>query len=304
MKLQKALFNLININAVISLLLVLFQTNLNVFSFYSIFLKEYGFFIATNLLGLLSYKLILNSFKAEVVRNSLFDILTLMLYFIFNLNPYILFTYIIIRQVVVLYNYLIKHYGNKSFSRLLSMNPTFVFLLSFLFTIVVGAILLLLPAATVSGEKTSLLGAIFTSTSATCVTGLVIYDTGAHFTVFGQMIILSLIQIGGLGIMTISTAFAILLGQRMNLQSEQIMQNVTGESHRINMKNLIKNVIFTTLIFELIGSLFLYKTFSHVFVSANKILYYSVFHSVSAFCNAGFALMPDSFSGFNSENPT
>jgi trk system potassium uptake protein TrkH len=201
---------------------------------------------------------------------------------------------------VAFYNYLITFYGNKSFSRLLSLNPTLVFLMSFFLTIIVGAILLLLPAATVSGEKTSLLGAIFTSTSATCVTGLVLYDTGTHFTFFGQMIILLLIQIGGLGIMTISTAFAILLGQRMNLQSEQIMQNVTGESHRINMKNLITNVIFTTLAFELIGSLFLYKTFSHVFVSSNKVLYYSVFHSVSAFCNAGFALMPDSFSGFYS----
>lgn len=300
MKLQRVLSNILNFNALISLLLVLFQSNLNVFNYYPTFLKEYGLFIATNLLVLLIFKLVKNSFKTDIVRNSLFDILSLILYFIFNLNPYIIFTYVILRQLVVLYDSLMKYYGKKSFVRLLSLNPTFVFLMSFLLTILGGTILLLLPASTVPGEKTSLLGSIFTSTSATCVTGLVIYDTGTHFTVFGQMVILSLIQIGGLGIMTISTAFAILLGQRMNLQSEQIMQNVTGESHRINMKNLIKNIILTTLVFELIGSLFLYKTFSHVFVSSNKALYYSVFHSVSAFCNAGFALMPDSFSGFYS----
>ncbi len=300
MKLQKYLFQLLNFNAVVSLLLVIFQSSLDIFNFYPVFLKEYGFFVSANLLVLLTSKLVRKSFDIEIVRNSLFDFLTLILYFIFNLNQFVIFTYVILRQLVVLYDFLVSNYGNKSFTRLLSLNPTFVFLMSFLLTIVVGAILLLLPAATVPGEKTSLLGSIFTSTSATCVTGLVIYDTGTHFTVFGQMVILSLIQIGGLGIMTISTAFAILLGQRMNLQSEQIMQNVTGESHRINMKNLIKNIIFTTLAFELIGSLFLYKTFSHVFVSSNKILYYSVFHSVSAFCNAGFALMPDSFSGFYS----
>ena len=143
----------------------------------------------------------------------------------------------------------------------LSDNPPVLVMLTFFLAIFIGSLLLMLPAATSSGEETSLLGALFTSTSATCVTGLIVYNTGTHFTIFGQIIILALIQIGGLGIMTISSAFAIILGQKMSLKRESIMQNVIGESNKLDMINLVKNVVIVTITLELLGAVILYFTF-------------------------------------------
>lgn len=176
-----------------------------------------------------------------------------------------------------------------------STNPAVLVLISFFLAIFTGTLLLMLPIATVVGKTTSLVGALFTSTSATCVTGLIVYDTGTHFSQFGQLIILVLIQIGGLGIMTISSAFAIMLGQRLSLRSENMMQSVVGESNRLDMTSLIKNIILVTFSFELIGTTILYLSFNNTFGSTSEALYYSVFHSISAFCNAGFSLFADSF---------
>ncbi|OPX27588.1 MAG: hypothetical protein B1H06_04665 [Candidatus Cloacimonas sp. 4484_143] len=173
---------------------------------------------------------------------------------------------------------------------MLSDNPPVLVMLTFFFTIFIGSLLLMLPAATTLGEETSLLGAIFTSTSATCVTGLIVYDTGMHFTLFGQIIILILIQIGGLGIMTISSAFAIILGQKMSLKRESVMQNVVGESNQLDMVSLVKNVVVVTITLELLGAVILYFTFLSKSYSVNQALYHSIFHSISAFCNAGFCL--------------
>jgi len=177
---------------------------------------------------------------------------------------------------------------------MISDNPPVLVMLTFFFTIFIGSLLLLLPAATSQGEETSLLGAIFTSTSATCVTGLIVYDTGMHFTLFGQLIILALIQIGGLGIMTISSAFAIMLGQKLSLKRESIMQNVIGESNQLDMVSLVKNVVVVTITLELLGAVILYFTFLSKSYSVNQALYHSIFHSISAFCNAGFCLYPNS----------
>jgi trk system potassium uptake protein TrkH len=182
----------------------------------------------------------------------------------------------------------------------LSENPPVMVLLSFLLTIFIGALLLMLPAATVDGKETTLLGALFTSTSATCVTGLIVYDTGTHFSLFGQFIILFLIQIGGLGIMTISSAFAIMLGQKLSLKSESLIQNVVGESNKLDMISLVKNVLLVTVIFELIGAIILYFSLVGNSYTPQKAVYYSIFHSISAFCNAGFSLYSDSLTAFRS----
>ncbi|RLC52269.1 MAG: potassium transporter Trk [Candidatus Cloacimonadota bacterium] len=187
--------------------------------------------------------------------------------------------------------------GGKFFDKLAQNPPVFV-LFSFLFAIFIGTLFLLLPGATVASEETSLIGALFTSTSATCVTGLIVYDTGTHFTLFGQLVILLLIQIGGLGIMTVSSAFAIMLGQKLSIRSENLIQNVVGETNKVDMINLIKHVLIVTFFFEIIGALFLYLTFRGDFISHYQALYYSLFHSVSAFCNAGFSLFPDSFMSY------
>jgi trk/ktr system potassium uptake protein len=190
-------------------------------------------------------------------------------------------------------------YKGKFFDKL-SENPPIFVLYSFFLMIFVGTLLLMLPAATVQGNETTLIDALFTSTSATCVTGLIIADTGTHFTLFGQIIILLLIQVGGLGIMTISSAFAIMLGQKLSLKRESLIQNVVGESNKLDMISLVKNILIVTFLFELIGAVLMYFTFRIEHNSTNQAIYYSVFHSVSAFCNAGFSLYPDSFVTFKS----
>jgi trk system potassium uptake protein TrkH len=205
--------------------------------------------------------------------------------------------FLFIRQVFFIARFFFLHaFEGAVFKRLVS-NPPVTFLLSFAVTILTGSLLLMLPSATVSHKMTPFINALFTSTSATCVTGLIVVDTGTYWSLFGQLVILGLIQIGGLGIMTISTAFAVLLGQRLNLKVENVMQNVMGESKSFDMFSLIKNVIFATLVIEFIGVLFLFGTFIKLHTPI-KALYYSVFHAVSAFCNAGFGLYSDSFSGF------
>jgi trk system potassium uptake protein TrkH len=182
----------------------------------------------------------------------------------------------------------------------LSDNPAVFVLFSFFLVIFIGSLLLLLPSATVSGEDTSIIGALFTSTSATCVTGLIVYDTGTHFTIFGQLIILFLIQIGGLGIMTISSAFAIMLGQKMTLRNESLIQNVIGESNKIDMISLAKNIVIVTLAFEFLGAVIIFLTFKNTFLFSDKAIYYSIFHSISSFCNAGFSLFHNNFMDFRS----
>ncbi|MDY6916026.1 MAG: TrkH family potassium uptake protein [Candidatus Cloacimonadota bacterium] len=203
--------------------------------------------------------------------------------------------YLLGRQSFIIIRYLSIRKHEDSFFDKLSENPPIFVLLSFLITIFGGTLLLLLPRATAAGATTTFLDALFTSTSATCVTGLIVVDTGTHFTILGQLVILLLIQIGGLGIMSVSSAFAIMLGQKVSLRSESLMQNVMGESNKLDMKYLVKNIVIVTFIFELLGAIFLYFTFKSDFLSTQKAIYYAVFHSISSFCNAGFSLFPDSF---------
>lgn len=202
--------------------------------------------------------------------------------------------FLLIRQTYYIAKYFFFHAFEGAIHKRLLKNPPVTFLVSFAVTIMTGTILLMLPSATVSHKITPFINALFTSTSATCVTGLVVVDTGTYFSVFGQLIILTLVQIGGLGIMTISTAFAVLLGQKLTLKIENVMQNVMGASMRFDMLTLVRNVVLLTAVFEIIGAIILYPTFSQVYAPP-KALYYSVFHSISSFCNAGFCLYSDSF---------
>ncbi|MBN1949304.1 MAG: potassium transporter Trk [Candidatus Cloacimonetes bacterium] len=208
--------------------------------------------------------------------------------------------YLLGRQAFLLVRNLILGEKRGELLNKLYNNPPLLVLFTFLLAIFLGTLMLMLPAATVGGAKTSVIGAAFTSTSATCVTGLIVYDTGTHFSFLGQMIILLLIQMGGLGIMTISSAFAIMLGQKISIKGESIIQHVVGEMTKVDMMSLLRSVIVVTFSFELLGAVFLYTTFKHTQASTGEAIYYAVFHSVSAFCNAGFSLFKDSFTGFRS----
>ena len=249
-------------------------------------------YLITRLLG--------RGFGLKKLLNYLPDIFFIILGLSVSESERIFQFYLLGRQTFILIqNLALKQHKGKLFEKLSENPPVFV-LFSFLLVIFIGTLLLLLPSATSEGKITSLLGALFTSTSATCVTGLIVYDTGTHFTLFGQLIILSLIQIGGLGIMTISSAFAIMLGQKLSLKSENLIQNVVGESNKINMVILIKGIFFVTIFFEFIGAILLYFTFRSEIWTAQKAIYHAIFHSVSSFCNAGFSLYSNSFMAFRS----
>ncbi len=162
--------------------------------------------------------------------------------------------------------------------------------LGYLGVILLGTALLLLPVSTAAGEATSPLGALFTSTSATCVTGLVVYDTATHWTLFGQIVIICLIQLGGLGFMTVVSTIFRLIGRSMGLYSSKALLISSGAANRSDMRRLFYHIVIGTVLFEGIGAALLALRFIPQFGTGRGI-YFAVWHSVSAFCNAGFDLM-------------
>ena len=176
--------------------------------------------------------------------------------------------------------------------RLLKMHPAVLVLASFLLAIAVGTLLLALPFSS-RFARLSVVDAVFTATSAVCVTGLIVVDTGSYFTIFGQLIILMLIQIGGLGVMTISVMLFQWLGKNISIRQRMAMQDAFSPTPRHDIFDLVKSVVIFTLAAETIGTVLLTLQWMNVF-PLSKALYFALFHSVSAFCNAGFALLPDS----------
>ncbi len=169
--------------------------------------------------------------------------------------------------------------------------------LSYLIVILVGALLLCLPISTRAGEEqTTFIKALFTTTSATCVTGNIAFDTNTHWTVFGQTVIICLIQLGGLGVMTfVSVAFK-LLGKKMGLSKTKLLMIDAGGSNKSEFRRLFHRIVLGTLIFESLGAILLAVRFVPAF-GWGKGIYYSVWHSISAFCNAGFDLFGGLFVG-------
>jgi trk system potassium uptake protein TrkH len=184
--------------------------------------------------------------------------------------------------------------------RALKMHPTTLVLASFLLTISLGALILKLPAASYSGHL-SWIDAFFTATSAVCVTGLVVVDTGSFFTHFGQIVILVLIQIGGLGVMTISVALFQWLGRSVSFRQRMAVQDLFAHTPREDIFKLVKSILLFTFCAEALGAVLLSIQWYGEF-SFSHAVYLAVFHSVSAFCNAGFALFSDSFVHY-SANP-
>jgi trk system potassium uptake protein len=170
------------------------------------------------------------------------------------------------------------------------LTPPKILVLGFATLILIGTGLLTLPIATVDGNGLSLLNALFTATSATCVTGLVVVDTGSTFTTFGQLVIISLIQVGGLGFMTMATFFFFLLGKKISLKDRLLLQESLNNLSIDGIVRLVKRVLIFTAIIEIIGAIILSIRFSYD-MSVGKAVYYGIFHSISNFNNAGFDLM-------------
>ncbi len=170
------------------------------------------------------------------------------------------------------------------------LSRTKMIMLGFLSIILLGALLLMLPFASRAAEETSFLGALFTSVSATCVTGLVVYDTWAHWTLFGQLVLLVQIQIGGLGFITIGSFAMMALGRRIGLRGRELIHESLNTLQLRGSVKLVRRIIIGTLCFEGIGATLLAIRFVPE-LGLLRGIYYGIFHAVSAFCNAGFDLM-------------
>ena len=163
----------------------------------------------------------------------------------------------------------------------------------FMAVILVGSILLMLPIATQSGKGATFLEALFTSTSAVCVTGLVVQDTATYWSLFGQMVILLLIQIGGMGVVTLAVLVSLISGKRIGLKQRSTMQEAIAAPSIGGIVKLTGFIVETTIAIEVIGALLLFPVFYKDF-GFRRGMWYAVFHAISAFCNAGFDLMGES----------
>lgn len=169
----------------------------------------------------------------------------------------------------------------------------------YLCIILLGTLLLSLPAATKGAGTTPISDAFFTATSATCVTGLVRYDTFTHWSLFGQLVILCMIQIGGVGFMTVAIMIMVVAKKKISLNQRSLMQNSISAPQIGGIVRLTEFIVLVTLLVELAGAVML--SFSYIpRFGRSKGIYFSIFHSISAFCNAGFDLMGDTTGEFSS----
>jgi trk system potassium uptake protein TrkH len=171
------------------------------------------------------------------------------------------------------------------------LTPYQILVAGFAGLILVGALLLATPLASATGVPLEFIDAFFTSTSAVCVTGLIVVDTGTRFSLFGQLVIILLIQAGGLGIMTMATLMALLMGKRINLRERLIIQEALNNLTVAGVVRLTRYIIKVTLLIEFIGGTFLAIRFYQDYGA--KGIYFGYWHAVSSFCNAGFGLFSE-----------
>ncbi|ACT03426.1 TrkH family potassium uptake protein [Paenibacillus sp. JDR-2] len=170
---------------------------------------------------------------------------------------------------------------------ILRWSPPRILVFGFAMIIVIGAVLLSMPIASSDGSRLPFIDALFTATSATCVTGLVVVDTGTYFSTFGKIVILSLIQIGGLGFMTMSTLIALVLRKRISLKERLILQEAMNQTSMEGIVRLIRRVIFYSLTIELVGAALFAIRFAFD-MPFGRAAWFGLFHSISFFNNAGF----------------
>lgn len=287
---------------------------------FTTFIVQYGFYISDKLNQILN---IVNIFvfllfifyqsgriyyaddRNEYIRTRWFDLLIMLLIIIhtilFMFFPYIFSSmahtfhifdlnlfYIVVIQIYIIISLIIKGARLSHVIAEFKIQPAKIFLISFLLLIIFGTGLLLLPRATVNGNI-SVIDALFTSTSAVCVTGLIVVDTATYFTRFGQLVILGLIQIGGLGVMTLTTFIALFFAGGLGIKERVLIGDLIEEEKLGKIKLTIIQIILTTFIIEAIGAALIFHSMNDVDMSLSDKIFHSIFHSVSAFCNAGFS---------------
>ncbi|MCU0312328.1 MAG: TrkH family potassium uptake protein [Acidimicrobiales bacterium] len=180
-----------------------------------------------------------------------------------------------------------------------ALSPSRVVVLAFAAAVAVGTLLLMLPVSTTSGQITNPGEALFTATSAVCVTGLIVVDTATHWSTFGQVVIMALIQVGGFGIMTLSSLVAVALSRRLGLRQRLFAQAETGTMDSGQIRRVLIGVATFSLLFEVLATVVLtWRFWVDGEVSLGRAAYLGLFHAVSSFNNAGFALFSDNLIGF------
>jgi len=203
-------------------------------------------------------------------------------------NPHEVFVVPIGLRIAVVLSFLREFSALNLSLRVYSINPAQLFVLSFLGLVVTGTLLLLLPNATTSPIEP--VDALFTATSAVCVTGLIVVDTQTVFTFFGQTIILILIQIGGIGIMTFASYFSFLFKGGASYEQQIMLREMTNTDRLSEVFTILRKIVVITLLIEGVGAVFIYIFTGPVLTNHGlDPVFFSIFHSVSAFCNAGFS---------------
>lgn len=192
-----------------------------------------------------------------------------------------------------------KSFINKLYDKI-SLNPPMVLSLGFAILITVGGLLLSLPFFTKSGQATPLVDSLFVAASASCVTGLTPVNTLEHWNTYGHIIIIILIQIGGLGVMSLASIIPLILGKKIGMKSRQILKEQLNVESLEGMIVLFKYVLAFTFATEILGAILLSIKFVPLY-GAGKGVWYAVFHSISAFCNAGFDILGDSIYSFRED---
>jgi trk system potassium uptake protein TrkH len=251
--------------------------------------------------------------RREFLRQRLFDLLFLVVFAgLFAYSKYLFFTrdsylygnlpgkLIIVRNIFVI----LKVFGRVRklavFVRSLTAHPARTVMLSFVLLIVTGTIVLMLPFNTPERLPLGFVNALFTATSAVCVTGLVVVDTATAFSTVGQVVVLLLIQIGGLGIMILSFFMAFILRRSLTIEDKFLISYMTSEKDMRNLGRSITSIILITLSIEGGGAVLLFLGFGGQLGFNIRTAFSAIFHAVSAFCNAGFSLFSDSLEGFRS----
>ncbi len=210
---------------------------------------------------------------------------------------------IVIRYFVYIFYFLKLYIKNKrliEYYRSMTVRPAVTVTFSFLIVILAGSFFLMMPFATDDGTRLSFLEALFTATSSVCVTGLIVVDTATRFSLYGQLLIMVLIQIGGLGLMIMTYFAAFVVGKHISFEERMAVSYLVNEQDIARITASIVKIMFLTFTIETIGAMLLFRYFKDLFGTNFKAIVFAIFHSVSAFCNAGFSLFSDSLMGFKS----
>jgi trk system potassium uptake protein TrkH len=277
-----------------------FQTAIYTLSFLALFFSIF--------LRVFQYK---EFFKKRLFIKSVLLELLLLIPPAVTINDPILFSALFsIRQIYMLCRIFSHTAPGHKFIQSLEKNPAKLLIFTFASLITVGTLLLTLPRATVENEPVAVEDALFTATSATCVTGLIVLNTNSDenadkaklsFSFFGQIVILLLIQLGGLGIMTFSTSAILIFGGKLSLRGQKIMQEIIDENSSSSMRAILKNNFILTFIIELAGALILSIKFYDFLGDLPEAIYYGIFHSIAAYCNAGFSLFSNNLMYFKGD---